>query len=57
MLEIYPIMQRRKPFGGVKMNKILEKIKNFFSRKSEKKEEPKPQQEEPKAQGKPKEQK
>ena len=32
------------------MNKILEKIKNFFSAKSEKKEEPKPQQEEPKAQ-------
>ena len=39
------------------MNKILEKIKNFFSGKSEKKEEPKPQQEEPKAQEKPKEQK
>jgi hypothetical protein len=43
--------------GGLKMNKILEKIKNFFSGKSEKKEEPKPQQEEPKAQEKPKEQK
>ena len=39
------------------MNKLLEKIKNFFSAKSEKKEEPKPQQEEPKAQEKPKEQK
>ena len=39
------------------MNKILEKIKNFFGAKSEKKEEPKPQQEEPKAQEKPKEQK
>ena len=45
------------PKGGLKMNKILEKIKNFFSGKSEKKEEPKPQQEEPKAQEKPKEQK
>ena len=39
------------------MNKVLEKIKNLFSRKSEKKEERKPQQEEPKAQEKPKEQK
>ena len=39
------------------MIKILEKIKNFFSGKSKKKEEPKPQQEEPKAQEKPKEQK
>ncbi len=39
------------------MNKILEKIKNLLSRKSEKKEEPKPQEEEPKAQEKPKEQK
>jgi hypothetical protein len=39
------------------MNKVLEKIKNFFSRKSEKKEEPKPKQEEPEAQEKPKEQK
>jgi hypothetical protein len=39
------------------MNKLLEKIKNCFCRKSEKKEEPKPQQEEPKAQEKPKEQK
>ena len=45
------------PKGGLKMNKLLEKIKNFFSGKSEKKEEPKPQQEEPKAQEKPKEQK
>jgi len=32
------------------MNKIVEKIKNFFSGKSEKKEEPKPQQEKPKVQ-------
>ena len=39
------------------MNKILVKIKNFFSGKSEKKEEPKPQQEEPKEQEKPKERK
>lgn len=39
------------------MNKILETIKNFFSCKCEKKEEPKPQQEEPKAQEKSKEQK
>jgi hypothetical protein len=39
------------------MNKLLEKIKNIFSCKCEKKEEPKPQQEEPKAQEKPKEQK
>ncbi len=38
------------------MNNILEKIKNFFSGKSEKKEEPKTQQEAPKAQEKPKEQ-
>ncbi len=43
--------------GGLKMDKVLEKIKNFFGRKSEKKEEPKPKQEEPKAQGKSKEQK
>jgi len=39
------------------MNKILEKIKNFLTGKSEKKEEPKSRQEEPKAQEKPKEQK
>ncbi len=39
------------------MNKYLEKIKNFFGCKCEKKEEPKPQQKEPKAQEKPKEQK
>ena len=39
------------------MNKLLEKIKNLFSAKSEKKEEPKPQHEEPKAQEKPKKQK
>jgi hypothetical protein len=39
------------------LNKILEKIKNFLSGKSEKKEEPKPQQGEPKAQEKSKEQK
>ncbi len=39
------------------MNKMLEKIKNFLSGKSEKKEEPKPQQKESKAQEKPKEQK
>ena len=43
--------------GVQKMNKLLEKIKNIFSCKCEKKEEPKPQQEEPKAQEKPKEQK
>ena len=39
------------------MNKSLEKFKNFFSGKSKKKEEAKPQQEEPKAQEKPKEEK
>jgi len=39
------------------MNKILEKIKNLCTCKSKKKEEPKPQREEPKAQEKPKEQK
>ena len=39
------------------MNKLLEKIKNIFGGKCEKKEEPKPQQEEPKSQEKPKEQK
>jgi hypothetical protein len=39
------------------MNNILEKIKNFFSGKSEKKEELKPQQEEPNEQEKPKERK
>ena len=39
------------------MNKLLEKIKNIFSCKCEKKEEPKPQPVEPKAQEKPKEQK
>ena len=39
------------------MNKLLEKSKNLFSAKSEKKEETKPQQEEPKAHEKPKEQK
>jgi hypothetical protein len=38
------------------MCKCLEKILNFFGCKCEKKEEPKPQQEEPKAQEKPKEQ-
>lgn len=42
------------------MNKILEKIKNFFSGKfvwwPKKKEEPKLQREEPKAEEKPKEQ-
>ena len=39
------------------MNKLLEKIKNFLGCKCEKKEEPEPQQEEPKAQEKSKEQK
>ncbi len=39
------------------MNKIGEKIKNFFGCKCGKKEEPKPQQEKPKAQEKPEEKK
>ena len=39
------------------MNKFLEKVKNVFGCKCGKKEEPKPQQEQPKPQEKPKEQK
>jgi len=42
---------------GQKMNKLLEKIKNLFGCKGGKKEEPKPQQEQPKPGEKPKEQK